>query len=369
MSQILTVNAGSSSLRLAAFVGGAAGLRRVATAVFDRSDGPAGELLRRFCREQELTSLDVVVHRIVHGGDTYVEPCRIDAAVVAGIARLAPLAPLHNPAALELIAACRALLGAAAQVAVFDTAFFHDLPAVAKTYALPADVTTRHGLRRYGFHGLAHQALWQAWRERHPFVPQPARVISLQLGSGCSISAIRDGKPEDTSMGFTPMEGLVMATRCGDVDPGVLLYLQREGGRDVGALDDMLSHHSGLLGLSGQSGDMRTLLASDDAAARQAIELYCYRAAKYVGAYLAVLGGAEAIVFGGGVGENAPAIRARILVNLQWAGVHLDPARNESVSGHPQCISRPSSPVAVWVLPVDEASLMAEMARSLLADG
>ncbi|MFN2339488.1 MAG: acetate/propionate family kinase, partial [Gammaproteobacteria bacterium] len=195
--------------------------------------------------------------------------------------------------------------------------------------------------------------------------PQGARIISLQLGSGCSISAIRDGRPQDTSMGFTPLEGLVMATRSGDLDPGLLLYLQRHAGLDARQLEEILNHRSGLLGLSGSSGDMRELLASDSPGARQAIGLYCYRAAKYIGAYLAVLGGAQAIVFGGGVGEHAPLIRARILENLRWAGIHLDPAANEATIGQPACISASTSPVSIWVLPVDEASLMAEQARAL----
>jgi acetate kinase len=367
---ILAVNAGSSSLRLAAFAGDPAGPRRVAVATWARGDAPPGELLHRFQQERRLPPPEVVVHRIVHGGHEFIEPCRIDARVEAGIARLIPLAPLHNPAALELIEACRGLPGEPTQVAVFDTAFFHDLPDQARNYALPAELTARHGLRRYGFHGLAHQALWQAWRDlQEPGGPRPARIISLQLGSGCSISAIRDGKPLDTSMGFTPLEGLVMATRSGDLDPGLLLFLAREPGLDAAALEDMLSQHSGLLGLAGLGGDMRQLLASDAAAARQAIGLYCYRAAKYIGAYLTVLGGAEAIVFGGGVGENAPSIRAGILENLHWAGIHLDPAANRAAIGRQQCISRASSPVSVWVLPVDEATLMAEQAQALLAGG
>jgi acetate kinase len=369
MPMILTVNAGSSSLRLAAFASDPDGLRCLAAATLARGDGAPGELLHRFHQEQQLLPPEMVVHRIVHGGDEYVAPCLIDAAVEAGIARLASLAPLHNPAALELIAASRGLPGGPAQLAVFDTAFFHDLPILARTYALPAELTTHQGVRRYGFHGLAHQALWQAWRKLQEEVPQPARIISLQLGSGCSISAIRDGRPLDTSMGFTPLEGLVMATRCGDLDPGLLLYLQRELRFDLASLEETLSHRSGLLGVSGLSGDMRQLLDSDHPAAQLAIGLYCYRAAKYIGAYLAVLGGAEAIVFGGGVGENAPAIRARILENLHWAGIHLDPVANQSAIGEKQCVSRATSPVSVWVLPVDEASLMAQQAQALLAGG
>ncbi|HEY9149372.1 MAG TPA: acetate/propionate family kinase [Gammaproteobacteria bacterium] len=360
---ILTINAGSSSLRLAAFEAGPDRLRRIASRHHTRDEGEPRDLLQGFLQQHGLAVPDRVVHRVVHGGDAFVAPCRIDAAVEAGIERLATLAPLHNPAALELIRACRALLGQGSfQVAVFDTAFFHDLPALATRYALPGELAARHGLRRYGFHGLAHQALWQSWRDCQAPALQSARIISLQLGSGCSISAIRDGRPLDTSMGFTPLEGLVMATRSGDLDPGLLLYLQQHAGLDARQLEEILNHRSGLLGLSGSSSDMRELLASDSPTAAQAIGLYCYRAAKYIGAYLTVLGGAESIVFGGGVGEHAPVIRARILENLHWAGIHLDPAANDATIGQPGCISASASPVSVWVLPVDEAAIMAQQA-------
>lgn len=367
---ILTVNAGSSSLRLAAFEAGPDGLRPTTASHHGRDETDPRDLLKRFLKEHRLPAPERVVHRLVHGGETFVAPCRIDAVVEEGIARLAPLAPLHNPPALELIRASRELFGETVlQVAVFDTAFFHELPELATGYALPRELAARHGLRRYGFHGLAHQALWQSWVEHQTPAPRGARIISLQLGSGCSISAIRDGRPLDTSMGFTPLEGLVMATRCGDLDPGLLLYLQREEGWDPRRLEDLLSHHSGLLGLSGSSGDMRELLASESPAAARAVCLYCYRAAKYIGAYLAVLGGAEAIVFGGGVGEHAPRIRARILENLRWAGIDLDPVANDQTIGRPGRISQPDSPMAVWVLPVDEASLMAEQAMALPVEG
>lgn len=367
MSVLLTINAGSSSLRLASYVRTSVKLECAATGHYARDEGTPLELLRRFGQEARLPAPAVAVHRVVHGGHAFTAPCRIDAAVESGIAGLAPLAPLHNRAVLELIAACRELYGdALTQVAVFDTAFFHDLPAVAARYALPGALSLDHGLRRFGFHGLAHQAMWQAWHSVQVQPAQPARIITLQLGSGCSISAIRDGRPLDTSMGFTPLEGLVMATRSGDIDPGLLLYLQRRLGLDAAALETILSTESGLLGVSGVSGDMREVLGHDSAEARLAIDLYCYRAAKYIGAYLAVLGGAEAIVFGGGVGENAPAIRARILENLNWAGIHLDPEVNAAASGILQRVSDASSPVAVWVVPVDEASVMAEQASALL---
>ena len=364
---ILTVNAGSSSLRLAAFVGGQNGPRQIAGARFDSHDGSADKLLSSFINEHDLIPVEAVVHRIVHGGADFSCPILIDNDIEAQLAQLAPLAPLHNPAALALIQASRSLFGIdTPQVAVFDTAFYHDLPPVAARYALPTELVAQHGLRRYGFHGLAHQALWQRWSALQAAQSITSRIISLQLGSGCSITATHNGKPVDTSMGFTPLEGLMMATRCGDLDPGLVFYLQRRLGIDAAELEQMLIHRSGLLGVSGLSADMRVLLAADAPAAQLAIALYCYRARKYIGAYLAALGGAEGIVFGGGVGENAPAIRADILANMEWAGIHLDHAMNHITIGQEHCISTADSPVGVWVLPVDEQVLMAQQAYALL---
>ena len=309
----------------------------------------------------------IVAHRVVHGGARFTAPCLIDAAVEQEIERLAPLAPLHNPQALKWMRACHGLFGAQlAQIAVFDTAFYAALPEIAYTYALPHALTQQHAIRRYGFHGLAHQAMWQRWCALEPQRAGGGRVISLQLGAGCSISAIADGVPQDTSMGFSPLEGLVMATRCGDLDPGVLLYLQRERGMTLHALDHVLSQESGLLGVSGISADMRALFASSEPRARLAVDLYCYRARKYIGAYLAVLGGADAIVFGGGVGEHAPEIRARILQGLAWAGIALDAMHNQTALGSEARISSLNSPVAVWVLPVDEAAILANQALALI---
>jgi acetate kinase len=367
--KILTVNVGSSSLRLAAFACEEGEAQQIAGGSWDSQDAAPIELLRRFITEHNLAPPDAVVHRIVHGGAEFSGPCLIDDRVASQLEQLMPLAPLHNGAALQLIHASRTLFGSdRPQVAVFDTGFYRDLPPFAANYALPAELVARQGLRRYGFHGLAHQALWQRWSELQAGLAQTGRIISLQLGSGCSITAIRNGKPVDTSMGFTPLEGLVMATRCGDLDPGLMLYLQRNLGIGLAELDDMLNRHSGLLGVSGLSPDMRVLLAADTPAAHLAIGLYCYRASKYIGAYLAALGGADSIVFGGGVGENAPAIRTRILANLGWAGIHLDPALNRAASGRAHCISRPGSPVTVWVLAVDEERIMAEQTHGLLSE-
>ncbi|MFZ5524257.1 MAG: acetate/propionate family kinase [Pseudomonadota bacterium] len=364
---ILAVNTGSSSVRLALYADNASALRLLAEHRYAGETQPE-HALREFIGNKRV---EAVAHRIVHGGTKLVSPCVIDADVEVEIGRLAALAPLHNPRALVWVRACRALFGnGTAQVAVFDTGFYATLPEVARNYALPQQLVQRFGLRRYGFHGIAHQAMWRHWLHLRPKVASPGItkggcVISLQLGAGCSITAVADGVPQDTSMGFSPLEGLVMATRSGDIDPGVLLYLLREGRMTVDELDHLLNHESGLCGLSGEN-DMRKLLVSKDPAAQLAIDLYCYRARKYIGAYLAVLGGVDAILFGGGVGEHAPEIRERILAGMEWAGIILDRERNRAAVGAEACISRDGSPVAVWSIPVDESQLMAEEAAALL---
>ena len=362
---LLTVNTGSSSVRLGWFETSRDTVH--ATAHSHHSlDAPPETLLREFLQGR---TPRIVAHRVVHGGASLTTPCLIDSAVEHEIERLASLAPLHNPRALTWMRACRALLGTQlAQIAVFDTAFYAALPELAHTYALPYALVQQHAIRRYGFHGLAHQAMWQRWCALQPQCNGRGRVISLQLGAGCSISALADGVPQDTSMGFSPLEGLVMATRCGDLDPGVVLYLQRECGMTREALDHIVSQESGLLGVSGLSADMRVLLASPEPRARLAVELYCYRARKYIGAYLAVLGGADAIVFGGGVGEHAPEIRTRILQGLEWAGIHLDASRNQLAVGVEASIQGDGCPVMVWVLPVDEAAILATEALVLVGD-
>ena len=361
--QILTLNTGSSSVRMALFDAGA--LSKQARYPLDGDEPQA--LLRRFLPQPPAGSnaIGAVAHRVVHGGESLVEPCRIDAAVEAEIERLAPLAPLHNPVALAWIRACRELFRTAAQVAVFDTALFARLPAVARHYALPQALAEQHRLRRYGFHGLAHQAMWRRWCALRPEIPDGGRVISFQLGSGCSVTAFADGAVRDTSMGFSPLEGLMMATRSGDLDPGLLLYLQQHAGLAPEALAKILNRDSGLQGVAGER-DMQKLLARDDDAARLAIEMYCYRARKYLGAYLAVLGGADAVLFGGGVGENAPLIRARILEGMDWAGIALDSRANDAATGTEARISRPNSKVDCRVVPVDESAVLAEEALRVL---
>lgn len=366
---VLTVNAGSSSVRLAAFAPEEAELRARGVERHDLGAGSPGELLAAFVKRHLPARPRLVAHRVVHGGARLTSTRRIDAGVEAEIERIAPLAPLHNPVALAWIRAAREVLGAdVPQVAVFDTAFYAQLPEVAATYALPRELSARHGLRRYGFHGLAHQALWLRWRELRPDVPEGGRVISFQLGAGCSVTAIDCGRPLDTSMGFSPLEGLLMATRSGDVDhPGLVTFLQRVEGLSAADMERLLNESSGLLGVSGLSGDLRLLLAADDPRARLAVQLYCYRARKYLGAYLAVLGGADAILFGGGVGENAAAVRADILDGLDWAGIRLDAAANTAAVGREGRISAADSRIEAWVIAVDEARILAQEALAAMS--
>ncbi|MCR4300559.1 MAG: acetate/propionate family kinase [Sulfuricaulis sp.] len=366
---ILTVNAGSSSIRLAAFTAAAGGrMEQVAQQRHELSLDETAEVLHRFIQAHAISGIALVAHRVVHGGQSLQHPSLINAEIEAEIERLAPLAPLHNPVALRWIRACRASLGSAIkQVAVFDTAYFANLPEVARIYALPAELTERLHLRRYGFHGLAHEAMWRRWRDHHAGVVKGERVISLQLGAGCSITATDGDSVKDTSMGFSPLEGLVMATRSGDIDAGLITWLQQRENLTPREIERLLNDASGLLGVSGLSADMRELLESGDPRARQAVELYCYRLRKYIGAYIAVLGGVDAILVGGGVGENSPEIRARIFENMEWAGIRLDPEANAVAAGTEQRISRADSRTEIWVILVNEARVLARAALAAIA--
>tara|TARA_R110002096_G_C14655098_1_gene726840 strand:- start:4580 stop:5737 length:1158 start_codon:yes stop_codon:yes gene_type:complete len=362
---ILTVNAGSSSLRLASFE-----RNGILTADVHLSPAPARDpdVLVNFLQQHGLGMPDLVMHRVVHGGARLTQPCLVDAMVEAEIARLKTLAPLHNGVALDWIQAARRAFGEETpQAACFDSGFYAEMPPFAASYALPPDICQQHELRRYGFHGLAHQSLLTQWLDRSEQHGK-RRVISLQLGAGCSATASDHGWPIDTSMGFSPLEGLMMATRCGDLDPAVVLYLIDKAGFDTAELGWIFNESSGLRAVSGQSGDMQQLLDSDTDAAALAIAMFCHRVQKYLGAYLAVLGGADAIVFGGGIGEHAVEIRARVLAHFEWAGISLDSARNASVpAAQGGAIHSTNSVTQVWVLPTDEASVMAEAARGLLS--
>lgn len=363
---ILVLNTGSSSIRISLFTHDRGSLDRQADWNFTPDEDSARTLLKKILEKAD-REVDAVAHRVVHGGTEFSGSFLITPEVAGDIQRLSALAPLHNPRALEWIKACRELFGEKIpQVAVFDTAFFASLPGRASAYALPKDVCRKHGIRRYGFHGIAHRAMVERWIELAPRLQKGGRVISLQLGSGSSVTATLNGSPVDTSMGFSPLEGLVMATRAGDVDAGALIYLQKSGGFSAEALDRMLNRESGLLGVSGLSRDMRELLQSDLPDARRAIDLYCYRAGKYVGAYLSVLHGCDAILFGGGVGEHAPLIRERILADMRWCGIELDVSRNNVTIGGEGCISSLDSTAAVWVISVDEVRILAQECVTVL---
>lgn len=324
-------------------------------------------------------AIDAVGHRVVHGGSRFQTPVEIDAAVLAEIERLSDLAPLHNPACLAGIRGAQAWFGEdTPMVAVFDTAFHRTLPPRAATYAIPPDLAEKHAVQRYGFHGIAHASMAAIYAATTGRAFEEIRLITLHLGNGCSATAIDRGRSVDTSMGFTPLEGLVMGTRSGDVDPAIVSYLARREDRPADEIIRWLNERSGLLGLSGLTHDMRQLLAAEQAGdgraeqAGRAIELFCYRVRKYLGAYLAVLGGADAVVFGGGIGERAPAIRARICDGMAWCGLTLDPKRNEEAVGVPAGeavrISPEEAALAAYVAAVDEETEIArETARCLRA--
>ncbi|MDR4496003.1 MAG: acetate/propionate family kinase [Nitrospirales bacterium] len=278
-------------------------------------------------------AIDAVGVRVVHGGHRFTQSVVIDNTVLDQIEELSPLAPLHNPPCLEGIYQTRALLGSRIPiVAVFDTAFHHTLPAYAYTYAIPGQWTSRHGIRRFGFHGIAHASLAESYARYTGRPLNELRLITFQLGQGCSVTAIKYGQVVETSMGFSPLEGLVMGTRSGDLDPAILHYI---AGKDHLSLDDLydqLNTQSGLLGLSGHSFDMKVLLQAahenPDSPAALAIRVFTHRARKYLGAYLAILGGADAVVFGGGIGEHAPDIRAGICQGMEWCGLKLNSKAN-----------------------------------------
>jgi acetate kinase len=309
--------------------------------------------------------IHAVGHRVVHGGERFRRSVRIDAAVLEGIEECVELAPLHNPANLKGIRAARAVLGEGVpDVAVFDTAFHATLPEAAYLYALPYQYYRRFKLRRYGFHGTSHRYVCYRYRTLRGIPREQVNVVTLHLGNGCSACAVRGGESIDTSMGFTPLEGLMMGTRSGDLDPSVLEYLAAKEGTSLQEVTAVLNRQSGLLGVSGLTADMRDLLAEEaehqDRRVHLAIEMFCNRARKYVGAYLPEMGGAEAIVFAGGIGENAPEVRARICAGLEWMGLELDPRRNaETVGGRAGPISREGCRLQAWVVPSDEELMIA----------
>ncbi len=308
--------------------------------------------------------IDAVGHRVVHGGEMFKESVLIDDRVLKGIEDCIDLAPLHNPNNIKGIQAARELFGKAVpQVAVFDTSFHHSIPEEAYLYAVPYHLYRRHRIRRYGFHGTSHRYVAFRYRALRGLTREQTNIITLHLGNGCSASAIKGGQSVDTSMGMTPLEGLVMGTRSGDLDPAIVNVIARKEGLSASEVDTLLNTQSGLLGISGLTNDMRELEAElkehDDRRVRLAVEIFCYRARKYIGAYLAAMGGADALVFTGGIGENSPDVRARICSGMEWAGLSVDAQKNQETIGREGKICTEDSKLVAYAIPTDEELLIA----------
>lgn len=308
--------------------------------------------------------IQAVGHRVVHGGERFTESVLIDDKVLQGIEGCIDLAPLHNPNNIKGILAARELFGHdTPQVAVFDTSFHHSIPEQAYLYAIPYHLYQRYRIRRYGFHGTSHRYVAFRYRASRNLTREQTNIITLHLGNGCSAAAIKQGNSVDTSMGMTPLEGLVMGTRSGDLDPAVTGLIATKEGMSSPEVETLLNTQSGLLGISGLTNDMRELLAElkehDDRRVHLAVDVFCYRARKYIGAYLAGMGGADAIVFTGGIGENSPEIRARICESMEWAGLKIDAGRNQQTVGHEGLISTDDSKLLAYAIPTDEELLIA----------
>ena len=328
-------------------------------------------VLQWFETQAELRGFQAVGHRVVHGGDRFAAPALITEEVMAALEELTSLAPLHNPPAVSGIRAARAALGNSfPMVAVFDTSFHQTLPPYASTYAIPQELAQRYRIRRYGFHGLAHQYAMLRYSEITRTSLAKVKIVVLHLGNGCSASAIQGGKSVDTSMGFTPLEGLVMGTRAGDLDPAIVAYLVEKEGIAVTEVETLLNKRSGLLGVSGLSNDMRKLVEQYDEnpRAKLAVDVFCYRARKYVGAYLAALGGADAVVFSGGIGENSPLVREKICAGMAWHGLIIDGTKNASMVGREGLISSQEATVHAYVIPSDEEAIIARETVNLVAE-
>ena len=357
---VLTVNAGSSSLKLRVLDDAD---RTVEAAQFDGEPEP--DAVRGFV--DSVPSIDAIGHRVVHGGAAFTRSVLLDEAVVAGIERLSELAPLHNPPAVAWIRCLAELRPGVPSVACFDTAFHAGMPPPASTYAIPWE-WTQAGVRRYGFHGLSHAYAVRRAAELLGRPPGGLRVVSSHLGSGSSVAAVAFGTSVDTTMGFTPIEGLVMATRSGSVDPGALMWLQRRFGLSPDEMADTLERSSGLLGLSGVSGDMRRVLAaagSGDARARLAVDAWTHRLRTAVGAMAAAMGGVDALVFTGGVGEHNPVLREAVCRGLAFLGVDLDPARNDA-AGDDADLSTEVAAVRVLLVRAREDVEIAREVRQVL---
>ncbi|WP_327034139.1 acetate kinase [Micromonospora ureilytica] len=368
MSRVLVLNCGSSSVKWRRYDGDRALDHGTVERIGEPGGGPADhtEAVRQILDGLDLTGLAAVGHRVVHGGRTFSAPVLVDDTVLAAIKDLVPLAPLHNPANLAGIEVARAALPDVPQVAVFDTAFHHTLPEAAATYAIDRDTAERYDIRRYGFHGTSHAYVSRRTAELLGRPYEQVNTITLHLGNGASACAVENGRSVATSMGMSPLEGLVMGTRSGDVDPTVIFHLRREGGLSVDDIDDLLNHRSGLLGLTGVN-DMREVLerrAAGDRAATLAFDVYCRRITGYVGAYYALLGRVDAITFTAGVGEHAAPVRAAALAGLARLGITVDDARNHGEGD--RLISPEGAEVSVCVIRTDEEREIARQTRDVV---
>jgi acetate kinase len=392
--QVLVINSGSSSLKyqLVDVTSGDATAKGLVERIGGdvatlRHDGPEGTTRREAPLADhesamaavmalfeevgpDLTSVDLVAvgHRVVQGGDRFTEPVLVDDDVVAACEALSPLAPLHNPPNIAGIRAARLAFTDVPHVAVFDTAFHHTLPPEAFTYAIDRTVALENKVRRYGFHGTSHLYVSRRTAELLGRDPSDVNVIVAHLGNGASMSAVRGGQSVETSMGLTPLEGLVMGSRSGDIDPAVIFHLQRVAGMSVDAIDTLLNRRSGMVGLAG-SNDLRDVHAAaqaGDAAARLALDVYCHRLKHYVGAYYALLGRVDAIAFTAGVGENDHQVRAQALAGLERLGIEVDPERNADRSSPERIISPDGAEVTVLVVPTNEELEIAREAVELL---
>jgi acetate kinase len=388
---VLTINAGSSSIKFALFDATSERTRRMsgmlerigqadATIAWRTRDDSTWQrqafeattnetaiepLMQWLESHTGRDSIGAIGHRVVHGGPNYARPERATPEIIAELRRLSPLDPKHLPAEIDLIEAFTKHLPDVPQVLCFDTAFHHNLPRCAQLLPVPRRFEAQ-GVRRYGFHGLSYSFLMGEVERLAGKEAAHGRIVLAHLGSGASMAAVRDGRPIDTTMAFTPAAGLVMATRCGDIDPGLLVYMMRSGSLGADALDELVNSQSGLLGVSGTSPDMRDLLEREthDPRAADAIALFCYQAKKFIGAFAAALGGLDLLVFSAGIGENAPPVRARICEGLEFLGVRLDDSRNQR---NADVISVDRAPVTVRVIRTDEELVIARSVRAVLS--
>jgi acetate kinase len=376
---ILSLNVGSSSLKYTLFDMPSENLWASGNLKNCNTLGNLAQAVKEVIEQCQSDGIDAIAHRVVHGGRHFSLPTQINKQVIETLHGLRVIDPLHNPTEISMIELGLKLLPNTPAIAVFDTAFHQTLPEVASRYALPWEMSERLGIRRYGFHGISHryvsEVLLQCLGREETNKARKTKLILCHLGSGASVCAVLGGKSVDTSMGFTPLEGLIMGTRCGDIDPGVLLYLLRTQGMTVAQLDDLLNQESGLKGLAGHEGDLEQLehtggVAMGDTRAQVALEMFAYRVQKYIGAYAAAMGGVDAIAFTGGIGQHSPLMRARICANLGFLGVHLNKPRNDAATmPMPARISRTGGRVPVWVIPTDEERQMAREAYILLQGG